>query len=171
MSEFVFTGAESYLLFNCNINFKFSICSPRLTCGKGIFYAVIKKISRHKMVFAYASSGKYFILHSYFLNAVEHSFLSLTRPLGVEQTETEGDIQIKKRRTMKTNFNISTGRGRTSTSGFNQIKKVVKVVAIIIGSTIGLVLWVFLKPILRGAGWVLSILSALAIIYWILTNL
>lgn len=43
---------------------------------------------------------------------------------------------------MKTNNNISYSRGRTSTSGFNQIKKVVKVLAILIGSTIGLVLWV-----------------------------
>ena len=72
---------------------------------------------------------------------------------------------------MKTNNNISLGRGRTSTSGFNQIKKVVKVVVIIIGSTIGLVLWTIIRPIIRGAGWVISILTALAIIFWLMTNL
>ena len=70
---------------------------------------------------------------------------------------------------MKTNNNISNSRGKTSTSGFNQIKKVVKVLVILIGSTIGLVLWVFLRPIFRGIGWVISIISALVIIYWILT--
>lgn len=72
---------------------------------------------------------------------------------------------------MKTNNNISFSRGRTSTSGFNQIKKVVKVMVIIIGSTIGLVLWAIIKPIIRGAGWVVSIITALAIIFWLLTNL
>lgn len=71
---------------------------------------------------------------------------------------------------MKTNNNISAGRSFTSTSGFNQIKKVAKWVAIIIGSTIGLVLWVLLRPIFRGAGWVISLVTALAIIFWLLTN-
>ena len=70
---------------------------------------------------------------------------------------------------MKTNNNISNSRGKTSTSGFNQIKKVVKVLVILIGSTIGLVLWVFLRPIFRGVGWVVSLISALMIIYWLLT--
>lgn len=72
---------------------------------------------------------------------------------------------------MKTNNNISYSRGRTSTSGFNQIKKVVKVLAILIGSIIGLVLWVFIRPIFRGVGWVISLVSALMIIFWLLTNL
>ena len=71
---------------------------------------------------------------------------------------------------MKTNNNISAGRGFTSTSGFNQIKKVAKWVAIVIGSTIGLVLWVLLRPIFRGTGWVISLVTALAIIFWLLTN-
>lgn len=70
---------------------------------------------------------------------------------------------------MKTNNNISNSRGKTSTSGFNQIKKVVKVLVVLIGSTIGLVLWGFLRPIFRGVGWVISLVSALMIIYWLLT--
>ena len=70
---------------------------------------------------------------------------------------------------MKTNNNISNSRGKTSTSGFNQIKKVVKVLVILIGSTIGLVLWVFIRPIFRGVGWLISILTIIAIIYWLLT--
>lgn len=72
---------------------------------------------------------------------------------------------------MKTNNNISAGRGFTSTSGFNQIKKVAKWVVIVIGSTIGLVLWVLFRPIFRGAGWVISLITALVIIFWLLTNL
>lgn len=72
---------------------------------------------------------------------------------------------------MKTNNNISYSRGRTSTSGFNQIKRVVKVLVILIGSIIGLVLWIFIRPIFRGVGWVISLVSALMIIFWLLTNL
>lgn len=71
---------------------------------------------------------------------------------------------------MKTNNNISYSRGRTSTSGFNQIKKVVKVLVILIGSIIGLVLWVFIRPIFRGVGWVISLISTLMIIFWLLEN-
>lgn len=71
---------------------------------------------------------------------------------------------------MKTNNNISYSRGRTSTSGFNQIKKVVKVLVILLGSIIGLVLWVFIRPIFRGVGWVISLVSTLMIIFWLLTN-
>lgn len=70
---------------------------------------------------------------------------------------------------MKTNNNISNSRGKTSTSGFNQIKKVVKVLVILIGSTIELVLWVFIRPIFRGVGWLISILMIIAIIYWLMT--
>lgn len=71
---------------------------------------------------------------------------------------------------MKTNNNILNSRGRTSTSGFNQIKKVVKVLVIFIGSTIVLALWVFIRPIFRGVGWVISPLTAFMIIFWLLTN-
>ncbi len=72
---------------------------------------------------------------------------------------------------MKTNNNISYSRGRTSTSGFNQIKKVVKVLVILIGSITGLVLWIFIRPIFRGVGWGISLVSTLMIIFWLLTNL
>lgn len=70
---------------------------------------------------------------------------------------------------MKTNNNISDRRGKASISSLNRIKKVAKWVAIIIGSTIGLVLWMVIKPIFRGAGWVISILTALTIVIWFLT--
>ena len=71
---------------------------------------------------------------------------------------------------MKTNNNISDNRrGKASISSLNRIKKVVKWVAILITSIIGLVLWVFRRPIFRGVGWGISAVSALLIIYWLLT--
>ena len=70
---------------------------------------------------------------------------------------------------MKTNNNISVRRGKASISSLNRIKRVAKWIAILIGSIIGLVLWAFIRPIFRGVGWVISIVTALIIIYWILT--
>ncbi len=70
---------------------------------------------------------------------------------------------------MKTNNNISIRRGKASISSLNRIKRVLLWVVGIIGAILGLVLWAFLRPIFRGIGWVISIISALVIIYWILT--
>ena len=42
---------------------------------------------------------------------------------------------------------------------------------VILGAIVGVVLWAILKPIFRGVGWVLSILTTLMIIYWIIINL
>ena len=50
-----------------------------------------------------------------------------------------------------------------------RISKAVKAVAVIIGAVIGLLLWAIAKPILRGIGWLISILTAIGIIYWIMT--
>jgi hypothetical protein len=69
---------------------------------------------------------------------------------------------------MKTNSHIKS-QSEAQSLRFNQIKKVAKVVAIIIGAIIGTLVWAFLRPIFRGVGWVISIISALAIIYWIMT--
>lgn len=69
---------------------------------------------------------------------------------------------------MKTNSHIK-GQSEAQSLRFNQIKKVAKVVAIIIGAIIGTLVWAFLRPIFRGIGWVISIISALVIIYWIMT--
>lgn len=60
-------------------------------------------------------------------------------------------------------------RGRASISSLNRIKRVlIWAVVGIIGVILGLVLWVFLRPIFRGVGWVVSLISALMIIYWLL---
>ncbi len=50
-----------------------------------------------------------------------------------------------------------------------RMTKAVKAVAIIIGAVIGIVLWAIARPILRGIGWLISILTAIGVIYWILT--
>ena len=70
---------------------------------------------------------------------------------------------------MKTNNNISNRRGRASISSLNRIKKVILWLVGIIGAILGLVLWGFLRPIFRGVGWVISLATALMIIYWLLT--
>ena len=70
---------------------------------------------------------------------------------------------------MKTNNNVSDRRGKASISSLNRIKGVARVVAIIIASIIGMVFWVFIRPIFRGVGWVISIITALLIIFWLLT--
>lgn len=69
---------------------------------------------------------------------------------------------------MKTNNNISNRRGKASISSLNRIKKVFLWVVGITGATLGLVLWAFLRPIFRGVGWIVSALTAIAIIYWLL---
>ena len=112
----------------------------------------------------------------------EHPLSPATRPLGVKQAKTDGDIQIKKVATMKserftapkinnhrkTNSHINS-QGKASSLRFNQIKRTILWLAGIIGAIIGLTLWAFLRPIFRGVGWVISIISALVIIYWIMT--
>ncbi len=69
---------------------------------------------------------------------------------------------------MKTNSHIKS-QSEAQSLRFNQIKKVAKVVAIIIGAIIGTLVWVVVRPILRGVGWLISILTVIAIIYWVLT--
>ena len=69
---------------------------------------------------------------------------------------------------MKTNSHINS-QGKASSLRFNQIKRTILWLVGIIGAILGLVLWVFLRPIFRGVGWVISLVSALMIIYWLLT--
>lgn len=70
---------------------------------------------------------------------------------------------------MKTNNNISNRRGRASIPSLNRIKRVLLWLVGIIGAILGLVLWGFIRPIFRGVGWIISLVSALMIIYWLLT--
>ena len=49
------------------------------------------------------------------------------------------------------------------------LRRTARVVAVFIGAVFGLVVWLILRPIFRGVGWIISILTALVIIYWITT--
>lgn len=57
----------------------------------------------------------------------------------------------------------------TPSPAHTALKKAAKVVRIVIATIVGIILWVILKPIFRGIGWLISILTAIGIIYWILT--
>ncbi len=49
------------------------------------------------------------------------------------------------------------------------LKMAARVIGIIAGLIVGVLLWAILKPIFRGVGWIISILTAIGIIYWITT--
>ncbi len=57
----------------------------------------------------------------------------------------------------------------TPSPAHTALKKAAKVVGILIATIVGIILWAILKPIFRGVGWLISILTATGIIYWILT--
>ncbi len=57
----------------------------------------------------------------------------------------------------------------TPSPAHTALKKAAKVVGIILGAIVGLLIWTIVKPIFRGVGWIISILTALGIIYWIMT--
>lgn len=56
----------------------------------------------------------------------------------------------------------------TPSPAHTALRRIAKVVAIIIGAIVGIVFWLILKPLFRGVGWVISLVSALMIIYWLL---
>ncbi len=51
-----------------------------------------------------------------------------------------------------------------------KLKKAAKVIGIAVGAVVGIILWAILKPICRGIGWVISLISAVVIIFWLITN-
>ena len=57
----------------------------------------------------------------------------------------------------------------TPSPAHTALRRTARVVAIFIGAVFGLVVWLILRPIFRGVGWIISILTALGIIYWITT--
>ena len=57
----------------------------------------------------------------------------------------------------------------TPSPALTALKKITRVVGIVLATIIGLLLWAIVKPIFRGVGWVISIVSALMIIYWLIT--
>ena len=57
----------------------------------------------------------------------------------------------------------------TPSPAHTALKKAAKVVGIVVASVVGIILWAILKPIFRAVGWIISILTAAGIIYWIMT--
>lgn len=57
----------------------------------------------------------------------------------------------------------------TPSPAHTALKRAAKVIGIIAGLIVGVLLWAILKPIFRGIGWIISILTAIGIIYWITT--
>lgn len=57
----------------------------------------------------------------------------------------------------------------TPSPAHTALKKAAKLIGIIAGLIVGVLLWAILKPIFRGVGWILSILTSIGIIYWITT--
>ncbi len=49
------------------------------------------------------------------------------------------------------------------------VAKVAKVILIVIGAIVGLTIGWVARQIFRGIGWIISILTALGIIYWLIT--
>lgn len=71
-----------------------------------------------------------------------------------------------------TNQHISnSGRGNTHQTShqYRIIKGLAKMVGCIIGLIVALIMWVVVRPILRGVGYVITILTMTAIIYWLMT--
>lgn len=58
----------------------------------------------------------------------------------------------------------------TPSPAHTALRRTARVMAVIIGAVVGLVLMVILKPICRGVGWVISLISAVVIIFWLITN-
>ena len=57
----------------------------------------------------------------------------------------------------------------TPSPAHTALKKTAKLIGIIAGLIVGVLLWAILKPIFRGIGWIISILTSIGIIYWITT--
>ena len=57
----------------------------------------------------------------------------------------------------------------TPSPAHTALKKAAKAIGIAVVAVVGLLFWAMLKPVFRGVGWIISILTAIGIIYWITT--
>lgn len=72
-------------------------------------------------------------------------------------------------KTPASTYRQNQNRGKaSSTSGFHRISRILLWIVSIVTVIILFILWTILKPILRGAGWLISAITALAILYWLL---
>lgn len=76
---------------------------------------------------------------------------------------------LKKYRLMTLNDRHIKNSSFTPSPAHTALKKVAKVIAVALGVVVGLLGWAILRPIFRGVGWLISILTMTAIIYWLMT--
>ena len=69
----------------------------------------------------------------------------------------------------KQHRNLGRSEAHQTSHQYRIIKGLAKVVGCIIGLIVALIMWVVVRPILRGVGWLISILTMIAIIYWLMT--
>lgn len=134
----------------------FAFCLKNLQTQNGIYLRKLRRILHFALVFFHQRVNS--------PSLPPHAAVSTSK----QNFDSRYDC-IKKCRTMKTNNNISNRRGRASISSLNRIKRVILWLVGIISAILGLVLRVFLRPIFRGVGWVISLATALMIIFWLLT--
>ena len=80
-------------------------------------------------------------------------------------------IEVKKKYRLMTQDNRHNRKSSfTPSPAHTALRRTARVMAVIIGAVVGLVLMVILKPICRGVGWVISLISAVVIIFWLITN-
>ena len=78
-------------------------------------------------------------------------------------------LRLKKYRLMTQDNRHNRKSSFTPSPAHTALRRTARVVAVFIGAVFGLVVWLILRPIFRGVGWIISILTALGIIYWITT--
>lgn len=78
-------------------------------------------------------------------------------------------IRIKKYRFMTLNDRHIKNTSFTLSPAHTALKRAARVIGIIAGLIVEVLLWAILKPVFRGVGWIISILTAIGIIYWITT--
>lgn len=79
-------------------------------------------------------------------------------------------LRLKKYRLMTQDNRHNRKSSFTPSPAHTALRRTARVMAVIIGAVVGLVLMVILKPICRGVGWVISLISAVVIIFWLITN-
>ena len=107
----------------------------------------------------------------FFLPSAEHPFASVTRGVHRANKLQTAIIRIKKKyRLMTLNDRHIKKSSFTPSPAQTALKKVAMVVVTVLGAVVGLIMWAILRPIFRGVGWVISIVTAALIIVWLAMN-
>lgn len=73
-------------------------------------------------------------------------------------------------KTPASTYRQNQNRGKASSfSGFHRINRILLWIVGIVTGIVLFIIWTILKPILRGASWLISAITTLAILYWLLS--